>query len=127
MPLVGKIIASLGIKGIVALGLVIALGVVMWRADAISEDREALRNDLAAERAGHAITRQSVETLQASLTRFVGAGKAARVAQLASIEAQAKDSAKLQAQAAAIRAELETMTDDGRCASPGSVINAEGL
>lgn len=122
-----KIAGKIGIKGFVIIGLGIALGIALWRADAISESREALRNDLAAERAGHAITRQSVDTLTASLAKFIGAGQAARIAQLASIEAQAEDSARLQAEADAIRAEMGDLTDDGRCATPGSIINAEGL
>ena len=51
-------------SGVIA-ALLIALGVVMWRADAISADREKLRNALATEQARHAVTRQSVGTLEA--------------------------------------------------------------
>lgn len=59
----GSIAKAVGIKGFIAIGLAIALGVVMWRADAISEDRERIRNALATEKANHAVTRQSVQTL----------------------------------------------------------------
>lgn len=122
-----KLAEAIGLKGFIAIGLAIALGVVMLRADAISKSREQVRNDLAAERAGHAITRNSVATLEASLSKFVGAGKAARVAQLASIEAQAKDNAELQSQADAIRAEMATLGKDGSCKTPGSIMGAKGL
>lgn len=121
---------AIGIKGFAAIGLALALGVVMIRADQISGELEKNRDALAAERATHAITRQSVTILQSSLERFVGAGRALRVAQLAAIEAQAKDSAKLQNEADAIRAEMSAMgtrSVDENCRSPGSVINARGL
>jgi len=49
------------------------------------------------------------------------------VAQLASIEAQAKDNARLRAQADAIRGEMATLTPDGRCETPASIRGAEGL
>ena len=125
----GKLFAPLAMKvsgGIIA-ALLIALGIVVWRADAISADREKLRNALATERATHAVTRQSVATLEDALARFIGAGKASRAAQLAAIEAQAGDSAELQAQAEAIRAEVATLAPDGRCITPRSILNAEGL
>jgi predicted negative regulator of RcsB-dependent stress response len=122
-----KVAKAIGLKGFVIIGLLIALGIVIWRADAISADREDQRNKLAAERAQHAVTRNSVDTLTASLAKFVGAGQASRIAQLAAIEAQAEDNARLQGQADAIRAEMASLAPDGRCATPSSIINAEGL
>lgn len=122
-----KVAKAIGIKGFVIIGLAIALGIALWRADAIASDRETIRNNLATERAQHAVTRNSVDTLTASLAKFVGAGQAARIAQLASIEAQAEDNARLQGQADAIRAEMAQLAPDGRCATPSSIINAEGL
>lgn len=125
-----KLAKAIGIRGFLAIGLGLALIFVMIRANSLSGDLEAKRNELAAERAGHAITRQSVTILQQSLEQFVGAGEAAKVAQLAAIEAQAKDNADLQAQADAIRAEMEAMGEraaDPNCRSPRSVINARGL
>lgn len=124
---IGKLAKMIGIKGFVIIGMAIALGIVMWRADVISGKLEDKRNELAAERAGHAITRQSVATLEQSLSRFIGAGKAAKIAQLAAIEAQAKDSAELQAQADAIRSEMSTLTSDAKCTTPKSIIDARGL
>lgn len=125
-----KLAKAIGIKGFAAIGLALALAFVMMRAHGLSGDLEAKRNELAAERAGHAITRQSVTILQQSLEQFVGAGQASRVAQLASVEAQAKDNAALQAQAEAIRAEMEAMSKravDPSCKTPRSVINSRGL
>jgi cell division protein FtsB len=110
-----------------AVALALALAVVMWRADAISAQRDDLRADLATCEARHAVTRQSVATLELSLGRYVGAGKAARVAQLAAIEAQADDNARLEAQAAAIRAEMAAMEPGPGCETPDSIRNAEGL
>lgn len=125
-----KVAKAIGIRGFAAIGLGLALIFVVIRAHGLSGDLEAKRNELAAERAGHAVTRQSVAILQQSLEKFIGAGEAARVAQLASIEAQAKDSAALQAQAEAIRAEMEAMGKravDPSCKTPRSVINSRGL
>lgn len=127
-----KAAQAIGVKGFAAIGLAVALAIVMWRADAISESREEVRNALAAERANHAVTRESVDTLTTALGRFVGAGKAAKVAQLASMEAQAEDSAALQREANAIRAEMATFgttgTDaNGRCVTPKSILDAKGL
>lgn len=122
-----KIAAAIGIKGFVAIGLAVALGIAMWRADAISNDREAIRNNLATERANHAVTRNSVAILEDSLAKFVGAGNAARAAKLASMEAQAKDSEMLELEARAMRREMETWNDDGSCTTPGSILGAGGL
>lgn len=122
-----KLAQSIGIKGFISIGLGLALALVMWRADAISGQRDDARQETANERAAHKVTRNSVDILQTSLGKFVGAGKAAKIAQLASIEAQAKDNAKLQGQADAIRAEMATLNDDGECKTPQSILNAEGL
>ena len=107
---------------IVTLGL--ALSVVMWRADTISGQRDAYRDRLSGEEARHSVTRQSVQHLEASLAKQIGAGKAARVAQLAAIEAQAEKSAKLRAEAAEIRAMIEEMEpgDPCDCSTPDFVM-----
>ena len=110
----------------VALALLIALGVVMWRADAISAQRDALRDKLAASDAKLAVSNASIAELQASLAQFVGAGKAAKVAQLAAVEAQVRDNAELQAQADAIRTEVAKGRSEG-CASPEGVMKSKGL
>lgn len=125
---VAKIAKAIGIKGFISIGLALALALVMWRADSISKDREDMRNKLAAERAAHAVTRASVDNLQNSLATYVGAGKAAKVAQLAAIDAQAKDNAQLKAQADAIRAEMAApKAKAADCKTPGSILKAKGL
>jgi hypothetical protein len=119
----GKFAAAIGVKGFIALGLAVALGVVMWRADSISNDREALRNTLATERAQHAVTRGSLDTLQRELEQMVRDGelRASRLAEAR--EEQAERTAGLRAQAA--RIEAEGASDP--CVTPDAVRNAGGL
>lgn len=88
---------------------------------------------LADEKAAHrscnsnlAVSNASIATLQKSLSDYIGAGKAAKVAQLAAVEAQAKDNAALQGQADAIRAEVAKLPP-GKCETPESVRKAKGL
>jgi hypothetical protein len=115
------------IFGGAALALLIALGVVMWRADVISGQRDALRDKLAVSDAKLALSNASIATLEKSLADYVGAGKAAKVAQLAAVEKAAKDNAALQGQADAIRKEVAGMKPDGKCATPKAVRSAKGL
>lgn len=125
-----KVAKAIGIRGGIAILLALALVGVTIYSHHISGQLEHKRDELAGERAAHAITRQSVTILQESLEKFVGAGEAAKVAQLAAIEAQAKNNAELQGQADAIRAEMAKMgprAADPNCRSPGSVIGANGL
>ena len=70
-PFLLKAASFLGVRGFIALGLGLALALVMWRADSISRDREKLRNELAGERAAHAVTRQSVRTLSGEIARLM--------------------------------------------------------
>lgn len=116
-----KIAAGVAVAALIAASILWSL----WKGEI--ERHDDTRDKLGTEQARHAVTRQSVATLELSLGRFVGAGKAARAAQLASIEAQAKGNARLQAQADAIRAEMATWKPDGRCETPGSIMGAEGL
>lgn len=117
----------IGIRGSVAIGLAIALGVVMWRADAISGQRDEWQRKAVASDLKLSISNASIAELQASLSRYVGAGKAAKVAQLASIERQAKDNAALQAQADAIRAEMAAIGPSEGCDTPDAIRSAKGL
>lgn len=55
----------LGIRGSIAVAFAIALGIVAWRADAISGQRDHYRDAYSMEQARHAVTRQSVDTLEA--------------------------------------------------------------
>lgn len=125
MPGFSIIARAVGIKGFVAIGLAVALGIVMWRADAISGQREALRDTLAAERAQHAVTRSSLNTLQRELEKMVRDGelRASRLAEAR--QEQAERSEALREQAARIRAEAGSGGDP--CATPAAVREARGL
>lgn len=124
--MIGNIFAPLAMKiaGGVALAAVAALGVVIWRADAISADRDRLRDKLAGEEARHAVTRQSVLTLESALARFVGDGKARRAAQLAAVDAQKGKSEALRRYADEIRVEIEAFSpaDQCDCSTPDFVM-----
>lgn len=106
--------------------LLIALGVMLLLHKHDLSTADHLRNDKATLSAQLAISNASITTLEKSLADFVGAGKAAKVAQLASVEAQAKDNAALQGQADAIRAEVAKLPA-GKCATPKSITDAKGL
>ena len=113
----GNLFAPLAMKisgGLIAF-LLVALALVMWRADAISEDRERLRNSLATETANHAVTRASVANLKGVLERYVGAGQAAQVAQMAAVEAQADKSAALRAKADRLRGMIDELGPEEPC------------
>jgi hypothetical protein len=120
---------AMKISGGAIVALALALAFVMVRADGFSDKLANAKQDFANERAAHNVTIASVEILQTKLAAFVGAGRAGRVAQLASIEAQAKDNAGLQADVDAIRAEMANMGPQNPCdcSTPDSVLNAEGL
>jgi len=125
--MIGNLFSSLAMKvsGGIILALLIALGVVMWRADAISADREDLRNKLAAEHANHAVTRQSLAVLENELRQMVEDGQL-RASRLA--EAQREQRGRTQAlrdQAARIRADVASGGDP--CVTPDAVREARGL
>lgn len=119
----GKIASAIGIKGFIAIGMALALGIAMWRADVISADREDLRNTLAAERANHAVTRASLATLERELAKMVRDGelRASRLAEAR--QEQERRSGALREQAARIRAE----TGVDACVTSDAVRNAGGL
>ena len=115
---------AIGIKGGIIIALLIALGIVVWRADGLSEQREALRNTLATERAQHAVTRTSLDTLQRELERMVKDGEIRAQRLSEAREAQAKRTAGLREEAARIRAEGGS---EGACETPDAVREARGL
>lgn len=119
----GKLASAIGIKGFIAIGLALALGIVMWRADAISADREEQRNALAAERAQHAVTRLSLATLEAELGQMVRDGELRAERLEEAMEAQDERSADLRAQAARVRSEGGV----DACVTPDAVRGATGL
>lgn len=120
-----KVAEAIGIRGAIAIALAIALGLVMWRADVISGKLDGKAQELADERAGHQVTRNSVEILEGELAKFISAGDAARVAQLAAIEAQAPKSAAMRAKAAEIRSMIDQIEPDDQCRTPDFVMGDE--
>lgn len=123
-----RVAQFIGIRGAIAIVLACALAFVMVRADAISEDRDQAEARLAITEDRLEISNASIDTLEAQLAKYVGAGAAARIAQLEAIEAQAEDSADLQAQADAIRAEMQALgPGNGRCETPSSILDSRGL
>lgn len=124
-----RIWAAIGIRGAIAIALGIALLIVMWRADSISEDLADAEAKLSIAEDRLEISNASIDTLEAKLAEYIGAGAASRAAQLAAIEAQAEDSAALQSQADAIRAEMAALGPDEPCScdTPSSILNSGGL
>lgn len=121
----GKIASSIGIKGFVIIGMALALAVMWWRADAISDSREEVRNALAAERATHAVTRSSLATLESELGKMVRDGELRAERLEEAMEAQDERSAALREQAERIRAQAGSGGDP--CATPDAVRGASGL
>lgn len=120
----GKIASAIGIRGFIAIGMALALGIVMWRANAISNDREELRNTLATERAQHAVTRQSLTTLENELKKMVRDGEL-RASRLAEARQEQQERTE------ALREQAERITAQGTsgdpCVTPEAVRNAGGL
>ena len=107
----------------IIIALVLALGISMVRANAISNDREKLRNNLSAANANHAVTRASLDALDQQLAEMVHAGelRAGRLAEaMLAAEEQTSD---LRAEAALI----EAQGVDETCRTPRAILNSEGL
>lgn len=114
---------AIGVRGFIAIGLAIALGIAMWRADAISADRDDLRDKLAVSEAQHAVTRASLATLERELAEMVRDGelRAERLAE--AMDEQDERTAALKEQAERIAAEGST----DPCVTPEAVRGARGL
>jgi hypothetical protein len=110
--------------GLLLLALVFG-GVQTWRLSSAKEALEDQRNALATERATHAVTRVSLETLESELAGFVKSGelRAERLAE--AMEAQDEQSEALRAQAERIRAESGIQGDP--CVTTDAVRGAGGL
>lgn len=86
--MIGKLFAPLGMKiaSGLALGAFLALGVVMWRADAISAQRDALRTELA-----HADAKIVLLEADAALKDTAGVERVQDSAEVARIEEELID------------------------------------
>lgn len=132
IAILGRLGLSQGLSRLVGYLIPIALvagcvGFLWLRGAHYRDQRNTARAQLATVNAKLAVSNASNAELQKNLADYVGAGKAAKVAQLGAVEAQAKDNAALQGQADAIRAEVATIKPDGKCATPASVKSAKGL
>lgn len=128
------VFASLGMKIATGVGLALAaaLGVVMWRADVISGERDDLRDALAMEQAKHAVTRQSVATLEETIEDLNAQAEQraqayAEAQQLA--QEREKELAAARRSSNAVIARLRELAKrEGQCAVPDDLRElAEGL
>ncbi len=115
---------KIGIKGFISIGLglaVIGMGIALHFVDA---DRDKWRKEAHQTELKLEVSNTSIANLTEQLGKFVGAGKAARVAQLAAIEAQAEKSADLRAEAEEIRQMARDFKpeDPCDCSTPGFVM-----
>ena len=117
-PLAMKVAAG------IILALIVALGIALWRADAISDERERLRNSLAASEAQHAVTVASLDALSAEMEKMVRDGELRRERLSEALEHAKTEGELLRDQADAIRAAAGDATD---CVTPGVVLDARGL
>lgn len=132
ISLLGRLGLSQGLSRLLSylipiLAAALCVGLLWLRGSHYEAQRDTARAQAEAVNTKLAVSNASIATLQKSLADYVGAGKAAKVAQLGAVEAQAKDNAALQQQAEAIRTEVARMKPDGKCASPSAVLKAKGL
>lgn len=123
--MLGNLFGSLASKiaATALLALFMVLGVVMWRADQISGQRDDYRDQLALCNANHAVTRGSLHVLEQEMADAVHAGELrAERLERAHVE-QEKESEALLAEADRVKA--EGRSED--CATPSSVMRARGL
>lgn len=108
--------------GIVA-ALVLALIVVMARADSISNERDRLRDAVAEANARHAITRASLTQMQDEMAAIIHAGalREERVAE--ALAEQQKRSQVLRDEADRILRETPSV----RCETPRSILQSDNL
>lgn len=130
----GKLFAPLAMKvtGGIALALAIALGVVIWRADAIAGQRDHYRDAYSMEMARHSVTRQSVATLTKAIEdqNELAEQRAAAFAEAQEMaEEREKELAGLRNSSNATIARLRALSGrEGQCAVPDDLRDlAEGL
>jgi hypothetical protein len=127
MNALGKIAEFIGLRGFIAIGFAVALAVVMWRADAISGQRDKAIQRAANEAAAHSITKASLANLELRLAVFIDEGEQRTKAAQTALRRQQERSAALDAQIARIRAGKPTAANLERCETPQAVTAANGL
>ncbi len=128
MPGFLTIARAIGIRGGIAILLAIALGITMWRADAISGQRDEAIQGKANEAAAHSVTKASLALLEEKLATYIKDGERRQKAAQDALEAQQERSASLDRQIGAIRSQrASTPAVVERCETPEVVLSAEGL
>jgi hypothetical protein len=122
----------IGIKGFIAIGLGLALAFTMWRADVLSGRLETSQQNLANEKAAHAVTTASLNLLQEKLATYIKDGERRSKDAQKALEAQKDRSAALDKQIDRIRSARASVgaigiTDETPCETPAVVLQAEGL
>ncbi|UPT53067.1 hypothetical protein [Synechococcus phage Yong-M3-232] len=87
-----------------ALALALALAIVIWRADSISAQRDAYRDNLTAEQTRHAVTRASLASLELRLAVMVREGELRQERLEKAMKAVEAETAPLREQARALEA-----------------------
>ncbi|MAY20329.1 MAG: hypothetical protein CL955_06895 [Erythrobacteraceae bacterium] len=110
-----KVAKFIGIRGGIAIAFALALAGTATVLHFVDADRDKWRRTAHQTEVKLEVSNASIADLKESLAVFVGAGKAARVAQLAAIEAQAEKSAAYRAQADAIEAMIAEFEPGDPC------------
>ena len=132
--MIGELFGTLKAKivGAIGLAMILTLGIVMWRADAISKQRDHYRDAYSMEQARHAVTRGSVELL----TKTIEGLNAQAEARAQEFEKARRMAAQREKELSASRvasgrviARLEALSgQEGKCAVPDELRElAEGL
>lgn len=106
--MLGKLFAPLAMKlagGLIG-ALLASLALVIWRADAISGERDDMRDRYALSEARHAVTAASLTSLQSELAAMVAEGEATRGRVAAALAEARADGELLRGEADQIRAAI---------------------
>lgn len=122
------ILSAIGIKGFISIGLALALGITMWRADVISGQRDRAIQERANEQAAHAVTKASLTTLEKTMAIYIEDGKRRSEAARDALEAYQGQSQSLGRQIERLRSAASVaIPEPERCPSPAVVLETEGL
>lgn len=96
------------------LALTVALGIVIWRADTISDQRDAALRQVVVEQAQHAVTKASLASLTARMETMVKEGELRRERLDRALEQTERVTAPLRKQADALESgEIDIITVEG--------------
>lgn len=113
-------ILALGIRGWLAIGLGVACAALLWSNSSLRSDLADKHDELTTERALHAVTRASLNTLEAELQAMVDEGEA-RAERVAEAQEEAED------RAAGMRADIERIGAadvSDPCVTPREILEA---